>query len=407
MPFNEDLLEKRKELIEHGTNPYPYEFKVTHKMNEIREKQEELIEKEVAVAGRITALRKQGKKVYFADIEDFDGRMQLYFKKNNLSEEQWQAIASLDVGDWAGINGKVFVTKAGELTVWAEGFTLLSKAVIRVPISKEKGDKKYYQLSDKETLYRQRYLHWITDKEARRVMVERAKIISAIRRFMESRDFLEVVTPTLELVYGGAAARPFETNVHALSNEKAYMRISPEIPLKKFIVGGFPKVYTICQNFRNEGIDKSHNPEFTMMEWYEAFTDYTYQMEQFETLVSTVVKEIKGDYKITFQGTELDFTTPWKRMTIIEAIKELGGVDVEKMSDEDLMKKAKEIDSEIPSTYTRGHFINFLFEELCEEKLIQPTFITDHPLAISPLTKKKEGMMSMSSVLSLLLLEWR
>ena len=195
------------------------------------------MEKEMAVAGRITALRCQGKNVYFADLEDFDSRVQVYFKKQTLPEEMWNVISLLDVGDWAGVKGKLFKTKTGELTVWAEQFTLLGKAVIRVPISKEKEDKKFYQLSDSEVLYRQRYLHWITDKSARQAMVMRARIISAIRRFMDQRNFLEVTTPTLETIYGGAAARPFETHVHALSDERAYLRISPELALKKFIVG--------------------------------------------------------------------------------------------------------------------------------------------------------------------------
>ena len=264
---------------------------------------------------------------------------------------------------------------------------------MRVPISKEKGEKKFYQLSDPETLYRQRYLHWITDKKSRQVMVVRAKILTAIRRFMEKRGFLEVTTPTLELIYGGAVARPFETSVYALSNEKAYMRISPELPLKKFIVGGFPKVYTICQNFRNEGIDRSHNPEFTMMEWYEAFSDYQYQMEQFEQLVASVVEEISGSCRIVYQGTELDFTPPWQRITVSDAIKDIGGVDSAVLNEEQLAAKIKEIDAEadIVTPLSRGHLIYTLFELLCEDKLIQPTFVTDHPLAISPLTKKKRG----------------
>jgi lysyl-tRNA synthetase class 2 len=394
MVFQEDLLQKRSKFMELGMNPYPYSFTLTHTISDLRNKHEELLEKtDVAIAGRVTAVRRQGQKVFFADMEDFDSRIQIYLKKQSLSDQMWEAVLLMDIGDWIGINGKLFKTKTGELTIFADQFTMLGKAVIPVPISKEKGDQKFYHLADAETLYRQRYLHWITDREARQVMVTRCKIISSIRRFMEERGFLEVTTPTLELVYGGAAARPFETIVHALSDEKAYLRISPEIALKKFIVGGFPKVYTICQNFRNEGIDRSHNPEFTMMEWYEAFTDYDYQMGQFEELVCSVVKEIRGSYKITYQGIEVDFTPPWKRITMLDAIKELGGVDVEKLSDSQLIQKAKEADPEFeaPEHFSRGHVIDALFQSLCEEKIIQPTFILDHPLEISPLTKKKRG----------------
>ncbi|NUM33657.1 MAG: lysine--tRNA ligase [Candidatus Brocadiae bacterium] len=393
MPFHQDLLEKRQQLLDLGVNPYPYSFAISHTLTELRDRSQELMEKEVSVAGRITALRRQGQKVFFADIEDFDNRMQVYLKQQDFSEQIWQTILLLDIGDWVGIKGPLFATKTGELTIWTKEFSLLAKSVIRVPISKEKGDKKYYQLSDSETLYRQRYLHWITDKKAREVMLVRAKILSSIRRFMEGRGFLEVTTPTLELSYGGASARPFETTVHALSQEKAYMRISPELSLKRFIVGGFPKVYTICQNFRNEGIDRSHNPEFTMMEWYEAFTDYNYQMDQFEQLVSMLAKEITGSYKVVYQDTEIDFTPPWKRMTILDAIKEIGKVDVNALSDEELKKKVHEIDPkyQIIEPFSRGHIVDFLFSNLCEEHMIQPTFILDHPLAISPLTKKKRG----------------
>ncbi|BBM84207.1 lysine--tRNA ligase [Candidatus Uabimicrobium amorphum] len=392
-PFNEELLEKRQALLDMGVTPYPYDFKTSHKLNEIREKQEELMEQNVSVAGRITALRRQGKKVFFIDLEDFDNRIQLYMKQKNLGDENWQALLQLNIGDWLGVTGKLFVTKMGELSVNGEEMSVLSKAVVPVPIAKSKGEESFYQLSDAEILYRQPYIRWITDKKARETMVTRSRIISAIRTFMEEREFLEVTTPTIETLYGGAAAKPFETNIHALSNQEAYLRISPELPLKKFIAGGFPKVFTICQNFRNEGIDRSHNPEFTMMEWYEALTDYNYQMDQFETLVSTVVQKVTGDMKITYQDTEIDFSPPWDRFTMIEAIKKFGDIDVENMSEDELRAKVKELDKDgkMKKEFSWGHGVNFLFEELCEEKLIQPTFIMDHPIEISPLTKVKRG----------------
>jgi len=385
-PFHEESLKKREQLLQLGINPYPYSFESSHTLQKLREQQQQWIEKEVKVAGRITSTRRQGKKVFFVDIEDFDGRVQLYLKQKELGEQAWQVVQLLELGDWIGIHGKVFVTKTSELTVWAEQLHILSKTTVVVPINKSKEDKNFYQVADEEVLNRQRYLLWIINKKARKIMLTRAKIISEIRKFMEDRDFLEVTTPTIEMVYGGAAARPFETTIHALSDQQAYLRISPELPLKKFIVGGFPKVYTICQNFRNEGIDRSHNPEFTMMEWYEAFTDYHYQMEQVEQLVATVVEKIHGSTKITYQETELDFTNPWRRMTMYEALKEIGEIDVTSMSDDEIMEKVAEIDKNA-GLNTRGHAINFLFEELCEDKLIQPTFIIDHPMEISPLTK--------------------
>lgn len=388
-PFNEELLEKRKALIEMGITPYPYKFDISHKLTTIREKQEDLLEKTVSIAGRITSLRRQGKKVFFADIEDFEGNIQLYLKQQLLGEKNWEVLLQLNIGDWIGISGEVFVTKMGELTVRCKEFTTLAKAVTPVPISKSKDGESFYQLSDSEILYRQPYLRWISDKKSRQNMVMRAKIISTIRHFMEDRDFLEVTTPTIETMYGGAAAKPFETTINALSNQPAYMRISPELPLKKFIAGGFPKVFTICQNFRNEGIDRSHNPEFTMMEWYETFTDYNYQMEQFETLVSSVVKKTTGGLKIQFEEKELDFTTPWTRLTMIDAIKKYGKIDIEKMSEEELHAEIKKVDKDnkMKKTFSWGHGVNFLFEELCEHELVQPTFILDHPLEISPLTK--------------------
>lgn len=392
--FHEELLQKREELLGKGTNPYPYSFPFTHTLKEIQEQAEKLLEKDdVKVAGRVTAMRRQGKKVFFVDVEDFDGHIQAYLRESDLTAPAWETVLMLDMGDWIGVTGKVFKTKTGELTVWAKDFTLLCKSVIRVPFGKTKGEKTYYQLSDAEMVYRQRYLFWITNKSARQVMVARAKAITEVRKFMESRGFLEVLTPTIELIYGGAAARPFETNIHALSDQKAYLRISPELALKKFIVGGFPKVYTICQNFRNEGIDRLHNPEFTMMEWYEILTDYNYQMKQFEELVATVVEKVTGSPKLNYQGTDLDFTPPWKRITMYEALEQIGNVDVTKLSDEDLVKKVKELDPKwaIPQPFSRGHLVAFLFETLCEKKLIQPTIVYDYPVEISPLTKLKRG----------------
>ena len=388
--FEPDLLNKREELLELGHELYPYSYERTHSLRDIRENQDELMGSTVSVAGRVTAHRDSGKLV-FADIRDEHARMQLMMQRDNFEEKTWKLIKKkIDLGDFVGVRGEVMLTKKGELSVHGTEFTLLAKTVVRVPIQKSKDDQTWFQLSDPETRYRERYLHWVTDPDSRLVMEVRAKTISAIRRFLEDRGFLEVTTPTIEMSYGGAEARPFATHIHALSNQEAYLRISPELPLKRFIVGGFEKVFTICQNFRNEGIDRSHNPEFTMMEWYEAYTDYNYQMEQFETLVAHVAEQVVGSTKIVYDDQEIDLTPPWKRLTILDALKE-EGIDADGMTVEDLSAVMKERNVEPPKPLTWGHAVATLFEELCEHKLFQPTFVCDHPVEISPLTKAKRG----------------
>ncbi len=390
MTVDPELVEKRAELIRSGTNPYPYSFDRSHSLAEVRAQQDALIDREVRVAGRLVAYRGKGKMI-FADIADANSRMQVMFRKNHYDEAAWDIVRrKLDVGDWIGITGPVFITKMGELTVEAKSTELLAKTTMRVPIPKSKDEKSFFQLADPETLYRERYLHWITDPSAREIVATRARIIRAIRHFLDERAFLEVTTPTIEMNYGGAEARPFETEIHALSGQRAFLRISPELPLKRFIVGGFEKVYTICQNFRNEGIDRSHNPEFTMLEWYEAFTDYHYQMEQFETLVSTVAEEVTGGMKVVYEGTEIDFTPPWRRLTVLDALKERG-IDAGGMDEAGLRAELTKRGIEVPNPFSWGHAVAALFEELVEHELVQPTFVCDHPVAISPLTKAKRG----------------
>ncbi len=390
MTFDEELLEKRQQLIESGTNPYPYGFERSHDLTAVRDHQEALLDKEVRLAGRVVAYRGKGKMI-FADISDAKGRLQVMFRKNHYDEAGWDVVRrKLDLGDWVGVKGPLFVTKMGELTVEAIEAELLSKTVVRVPIPKSKDDKTFFQLADAETKYRERYLHWITAPEARGILEERAKIIARVRSFLDGRGFLEVTTPTIELNYGGAEARPFTTQIRALSNQSAYLRISPELPLKRFIVGGFERVYTICQNFRNEGIDRSHNPEFTMLEWYEAFTDYHYQMEQFETLVSTVAEQVTGSMKVEYDGKALDFTPPWRRLTVLDGLKE-HGIDASNLGEDELREEFKKRKLEVPKPFSWGHAIAALFEELVEPTLEQPTFVCDHPVEISPLTKSKRG----------------
>jgi lysyl-tRNA synthetase class 2 len=389
-PFDPDLLRKRDELRSRGTDPYPYSFDRSHTLADVRARQADLLDREVNVAGRMTAFRGAGKLI-FVDIADASGRIQVMFRKNEFDEAAWEGIKRLlDIGDIIGVRGTVFLTKMGELTVLPKEYRVLSKAVVRVPIQKTKEDKTWFQLSDPEIRYRERYLHWITDPAARDVMVLRARAISAVRRFLEGRGFLEVTTPTIEMLYGGAEARPFTTAIHALSDQPAYLRISPELPLKRFIAGGFEKVFTICQNFRNEGIDHSHNPEFTMLEWYEAYTDYAYQMDQFEALVSSAVQEIKGGMKITYQGTELDFTPPWPRLPVLEGLR-AAGVDATGMDEAALRAEFARRGLQPPQPFSWGHAVAELFKELVEKTLVRPTFVCDHPIEISPLTKVKRG----------------
>ena len=390
MPFDPELLKKREELLARDLELYPYSWDRSHTLFEVRENEAELMDKDVRVAGRLLAYRGKGKMI-FIDLGDLDGRMQVMLRKNEFDEGTWELIRhGLDLGDWLGISGTVFVTRMGELSVHAKSLEMLAKTVVRVPIPKSKDDQDWNKLADPETLCRERYLHWTTDPAARQKMVQRARIISEIRSFLDGRGFLEVTTPTIEMNYGGAEARPFETEIHALSGHSAFLRISPELPLKRFIVGGFPKVYTICQNFRNEGIDRSHNPEFTMLEWYEAFTDYNFQMDQFEQLVSSVAEKVCGSMKIVYGGKEIDFTPPWKRTTILASLEE-AGIAAGEMDEDALREEYKKRDIELPSPYTWGHAVAGLFEALIEHAIEQPTFVCDHPVATSPLTKKKRG----------------
>ena len=386
MSFDDELLGKREDLLARGISLYPYSYERSHDLSELRAHQDELMDQEVRVAGRLVGYRGAGRLI-FVDLRDQRERIQVLLSRSEFDDDTWDLIRKgLDLGDWLGVAGIVCRTRTEELSVDAREVRVLAKAVVRVPIIKSGASA---ELSP-EVRYRQRYLHWITDPEARAVVVRRARIIAAIRRFLDGRGFLEVTTPTLEMSYGGAEARPFTTEIQALSNHQAFLRISPELPLKRFIVGGFEKVYTICQNFRNEGIDRSHNPEFTMLEWYEAYTDYHYQMEQFESLVSAVAEEVTGSSKVVYRGQEIDFTPPWKRLTILDGLKERG-VDASSLDDDALKGELDKRGLEPPVPYSWGHAVAELFGEIVEPQLTQPTFVCDHPRDISPLTKRKRG----------------
>ena len=398
--FDEELLEKRAKLLELGQNPYPYAFPITAALSAIHAQAETLLGQQVSVAGRLGSIRRMG-KARFLDLHDLDGRLQLFCRLDLLGEKTWEVLDLLDPGDWLGATGPLMRTRAGELSVQCETMQVLSKITNRVPVSKEKQGQRFYPLTDADLKYRKRYLDWATDPASRQRFVQRSRIIHTLRTLMHQLDFLEVTTPTLEPIYGGAEARPFETVVHALGDQKVFLRISLELPLKRYIVGGFPRVFTLGPVFRNEGIDRSHNPEFTMMEWYEAFTDYFVQMERFEWLVSETARLVCGSTKVTYQGQELNFSPPWTRLSIAQALGEIGGIDLAATNDDQLRLLVRDaLLAEAPSAAEkerlaawasqagRGTLVMALFELRCEESLIQPTIIMDHPREISPLTKR-------------------
>ena len=388
--FAPQHLEKRSRLLSDGVNPYPYAYPGAQKIAAVIAAADQDVQEPARVAGRIWARRRMG-KVHFVDLQDDSGKIQLYLARSSFTDQQWEHLSLLDLGDILGVDGDLFRTRTGELSISVSAFAVLAKSVVPVPIGKEDGERTYYRVTDPESRYRERYLHWLLDDQARERIRRRARIISCIHRRMEEEDFLEVSTPTISSVYGGAEARPFSTSVWALDHQEVFLRISPELHLKRYIVAGFDRVFTICQNFRNEGIDHSHNPEFTMIEWYEAFTDYQDQMRRFEELVADVCREVCGSTHITYQGVELDFTPPWQRLTVLEALEQSAGVAASPMSAAELRDELIERDIEIPADLTWGRAVAALFEATCEERLIQPTFILDHPREICPLTKVKRG----------------
>ncbi len=389
MPTEKELIEERvrklRELRELGLNPYPYRFLPTHTAKQILEKygalkiEEDSGEKAV-VAGRIIGLRRMGKAT-FMHIRDATDKIQLYFKEDELGGDiggQYSLLKLYDIGDWIGAEGNVFKTKTGEITIRVSKFEMLCKSIRPFP-------EKWHGLKDIEIRYRKRYLDLAMNPEVREVFKKRTLIIHTIRNLLNNKGFLEVETPVLQPIYGGAAAKPFKTHLNAL-NQDVFLRIAPELYLKKLIVGGFDRVYEIGKNYRNEDIDRSHNPEFTSMELYQAYADFNDMMELTEDIFVAAAKAIHGATKFEYQGHTIDVKKPWKVYTMIGAIKELGGVDVEALDDKALWEKIprKEL---LPPKPTRGMIIQGLFEQLCEEKLVQPTFITHHPMETTPLCK--------------------
>lgn len=391
-----DKIEKLKEM---GVNPYPYEYKRTHYSNEILEGFETLSEskKEVSLAGRIMSIRGHG-KTGFGHIADDKGRLQIYVRKDQISEKDFAVFKLLDIGDFIGITGEVFKTRTEEITILVKKLAFLSKAIRPLPIVKEKeqdGDRQVFdQFVDVEQRYRQRYLDLLVNPDVKGIFIKRSKIISYIRSHLEGMGFLEVETPALQPIYGGAFARPFVTHHNAL-NMKLYMRIADELYLKRLIIGGIDKVFEICKDFRNEGIDRFHNPEFTMLEFYAAFKDYNYLMNTIEDMINKTAIEVCGTARITFQGNDIDLTPPWERLAIVDSIKKYAGVDVEALETDELKEVVEEMGVEVEKFWSRANLIEQIFDEKVEKKLINPVFITDYPLEISPLTKvhrEKKGI---------------
>ena len=374
--------QKLADLQAAGKNPFEImKYDVTHHSKEIKDNFEELEGKEVAVAGRLMFKRVMG-KASFCNIQDLQGGIQAYVARDEIGVESYQDFKKMDIGDIVGIKGKVFATKTGEKSIHAEEVILLSKSLKPLP-------EKFHGLTDTDTRYRQRYVDLIMNEESKEVFIKRSKIISKIRSYLDGQGFMEVETPMLVSNAGGASARPFETHYNALS-EDVKLRISLELYLKRLIVGGLEKVYEIGRVFRNEGVDTRHNPEFTLMELYQAYTDYHGMMDLTENLYRYLAEEVCGGTKIQYKDFEIDLGKPFERITMVDAVKKYSGVDFKEIKTlEEARAAAEEHHVEYEERHKRGDILNLFFEEFVEDKLIQPTFVMDHPVEISPLTKRK------------------
>jgi len=373
--------DKLKELQENGADPFQQvKFDRTHTAKQVADDYDNLEGKQVTIAGRLMSKRGMG-KVMFCDVLDLSGRIQIFVKKDILGDA-YDAFKKLDIGDILGVTGEVFTTKTGEISIKIETYTLLAKSLQPLP-------EKFHGLTDTDIRYRQRYVDLIMNAEVKDTFVKRSKIIASIRNYLNNQGFLEVETPMLVANAGGAAARPFETHFNALS-EDFKLRISLELYLKRLIVGGLEKVYEIGRVFRNEGLDTRHNPEFTLMELYQAYTDYHGMMDLTENLYRHVAQEVLGTTKIVYNGIEMDLGKPFERITMVEAVKKYAGVDFDEIHTlEEARAVAKEHHVQYEDRHKKGDILCLFFEEFAEEHLIQPTFVMDHPIEISPLTKKK------------------
>ncbi|MBO8129292.1 MAG: lysine--tRNA ligase [Peptococcaceae bacterium] len=373
--------EKLDELLDKGIAAYGGRFERSHVAREVVNDFEHLDGTEVTLAGRLMAKRGHG-KASFADIQDGSGRIQIYVKLNEVGQEQYELFKKLDIGDIIGFRGTVFKTRMGEITVAVKTLTLLAKSLKPLP-------EKWHGLRDIELRYRQRYLDLIMNPESKKVFELRSRIIRYIRRYLNGHGFLEVETPMMQPIAGGATARPFVTYHNALDMQ-LYLRIAPELYLKRLLVGGFEKVYEINRNFRNEGISTKHNPEFTMLELYQAYADYHDMMDLTENLIVHTVRQVFDNFEFPYGEEKINFATPWTRVTMLDAVREHTGKEFAAMSDTEAIQAVKDLGLDTEEISSWGEAVNLAFEELVEPKLIQPTFVYDYPLDISPLAKKKE-----------------
>lgn len=405
MQETNDLVKNRlnalEEIVKLGVNPYPHRFDVTANSTEIlstfkdpadEAEAEEQKKRTVSVAGRIMAIRKMGKASFF-HIKDETGKIQVYIRQNDVGELLYKLFKLLDIGDIVGVHGFVFRTKLGEVSVHATTLELLTKTIQPLPVVKEEitetGEKIIHDaFADVELRYRQRYIDLIVNDNVKDTFIKRTKIIQSIKQTLDKYKFFEVETPTLQSIYGGANARPFATHHNAL-NIPLYLRISNELYLKRLIVGGFNRVYELVKDFRNEGIDRTHNPEFSQIEWYQAYGDYNDSMNLFEEVVEQACLAVNNSIKIEYRGTEINFSRPWKRLKMIDAIAEKCGIDVLSMKKADIIKfmNDKNLEFDPKLSHSKGLVIAALFEAACEEDLVQPTFVIDHPIDTTPLCK--------------------
>ena len=396
-----ELIQRRFEelsnLYEKGFEPFAYSYEVNNYSKSIKENFEDLEQKDVRIAGRIMAIRRMG-KASFTHIEDKQGRIQIYLRKDEIGEA-YDAFKLMDIGDIVGVEGFVFKTRTGETSVHVKSMQLLSKSLRPIPIAKEvideDGNKVIHdQFADKELRYRQRYVDLIVNPEVKEVFKKRSKIVTSLRNFLDSNEFIEVETPVLQPVYGGATARPFVTHHNTLDMD-LYLRIADELYLKRLIVGGFDRVYEISKDFRNEGIDKTHNPEFTMLELYVAFKDYEWMMDFTEKMIENTADKVFGKTEFEIDGTKIDFKGPWIRLSMVEAIQEKTGLNILTATVEELKAALKKYGVELEPGASKGKMIDELFGEAVEPSIVQPTFVVDYPIELSPLAKKhrtKEGL---------------
>lgn len=373
-----DRINKLKELRSWGVDPYPHNYEPKHKAQEITDNFSKFKDKNVVVAGRIMTKRDMG-KAGFATIVDGTGRIQIYGKKD-IMKDNYKIFKKLDLGDIIGVEGVVFKTKTGEITVEMKKVVLLTKSIRPLP-------EKFHGLKDPELIYRQRYVDLIVNKGKKEIFTMRSKILSLVREFLSTREFMEVETPILQAIYGGAEARPFKTHHNSL-NMPLFLRVSPELFLKRLIVGGYDRIFEICKNFRNEGMDHTHNPEFTLVELYQTYADYNDMMKLTEELYEFIAKKLFKTTKITYQGKTIDVKGPWERMTMVDAIKKYTNIgNISDLSDDEIKDIMRNYNIPYEGDWSKGLAISLIFEELVEDKLIQPTFIIDHPKETTPLCK--------------------